>query len=78
MIPVRKWTFLAGESISRDCGLSPRTLIVLFVFALALRLGCLAIVWNGPLGNADSAPVSRGTSYHFFLIEEREDVSGVR
>jgi 4-amino-4-deoxy-L-arabinose transferase-like glycosyltransferase len=34
---------------------SLRTPIALLVFALALRLGYLALVWTGPLGNADSA-----------------------
>jgi hypothetical protein len=34
---------------------SLRTPIALLIFALALRLGYLAMVWTGPLGNADSA-----------------------
>src|SRR5258708_3618515 len=34
---------------------SLRTPIALLVFAMTLRLGYLALVWTGPLGNADSA-----------------------
>jgi hypothetical protein len=32
-----------------------RASTALLLFALALRLGYLAMVWAGPLGNADSA-----------------------